>query len=69
MSLQAAEDLALSTLKAVMEDKVSKTNVDIAEVAPHYHLFSEDEVQAVINRVAQQGSNDLASGSVVVEQS
>lgn len=51
MSLREAEDLVLSTLKAVMEEKVSSTNVDIAEVAPSYHLFSESEVQAVIDRL------------------
>ncbi|CAI5497044.1 unnamed protein product, partial [Closterium sp. Naga37s-1] len=38
MSLEEAETLALSTLKQVMEEKVSATNVDIAKVAPTYHL-------------------------------
>eukprot|EP00879_Flechtneria_rotunda_P008461 GHRR01008864.1.p1 GENE.GHRR01008864.1~~GHRR01008864.1.p1 ORF type:complete len:239 (+),score=59.88 GHRR01008864.1:187-903(+) len=51
MSLADAEVLALSTLKQVMEEKVTATNVDIARVAPTYHLYSVDEVEAVINRL------------------
>ena len=46
-----AEVLALSVLKQVMEEKVTKTNVDIASVAPTYHLYSEAEVQGVIDRL------------------
>lgn len=60
MSLQDAEDLALSTLKAVMEDKVSKTNVDIAEVAPTYHLLSDEEVQQVIDRIGTSTAPEAA---------
>lgn len=51
MSLKEAEVLALSVLKQVMEEKVTRANVDIATVAPKYHLYSEDEVQAVIDRL------------------
>jgi 20S proteasome subunit alpha 5 len=51
MSLLEAQTLALSTLKAVMEEKVSATNVDIATVAPTYHLFTLPQVQAVIDRL------------------
>lgn len=46
-----AEVLALSVLKQVMEEKVTKTNVDIATVAPKYHLYTQDEVQGVIDRL------------------
>lgn len=49
MTLKEAQTLALSTLKAVMEEKVSATNVDIATVAPTYKLLSLAEVQAVID--------------------
>lgn len=51
MTLAEAEVLALSTLKQVMEEKVTATNVDIAKVAPAYHLYSTDEVEAVIGRL------------------
>eukprot|EP00877_Chromochloris_zofingiensis_P002151 jgi/Chrzof1/11937/Cz06g15090.t1 len=51
MSLKDAEVLALSTLKQVMEEKVTATNVDIARVAPTYHLLSQAEVEEVISRL------------------
>lgn len=51
MTLQEAETLALSTLKAVMEEKVSAVNVDIASVAPKYKLYTVDEVKAVLDRL------------------
>ncbi|GFR42571.1 hypothetical protein Agub_g3476 [Astrephomene gubernaculifera] len=51
MSLAEAEVLALGTLKQVMEEKVTATNVDIARVAPKFHLYSTEEVQALINRL------------------
>jgi len=51
MSLGEACQLALSTLKAVMEEKVSSTNVDIATVAPEFKLWSTAEVQAEVDRL------------------
>ena len=51
LTLAEAESLALSTLKAVMEEKVTGTNVDIASVAPSYKLYSPEEVTAVIERL------------------
>lgn len=51
MTLKEAETLALSTLKQVMEEKVTSTNVDIASVAPKYHLYSREEVEEVIARL------------------
>ncbi|KAH0453633.1 hypothetical protein IEQ34_017957 [Dendrobium chrysotoxum] len=51
MTLQEAETVALSILKQVMEEKVTPNNVDIAKVAPTYHLYSPSEVEAVINRL------------------
>mmetsp|Transcript_30915 Transcript_30915/g.100650 ORF Transcript_30915/g.100650 Transcript_30915/m.100650 type:complete len:241 (+) Transcript_30915:87-809(+) len=51
MTLDEAQVLALSTVKAVMEEKVTNTNIDIATVAPTYKLFTTDEVQAVIDRL------------------
>lgn len=51
MSLQEAEDLALGTLKQVMEEKVTASNVDVVRVAPEYHLYTEEEVTALIARL------------------
>mmetsp|Transcript_17044 Transcript_17044/g.50877 ORF Transcript_17044/g.50877 Transcript_17044/m.50877 type:complete len:245 (+) Transcript_17044:232-966(+) len=51
MTLAEAEVLALATLKQVMEEKVTPVNVDIAKVAPTYHLYSTEEKQAVIARL------------------
>lgn len=51
LSLADAEVLALSTLKQVMEEKVTATNVDIVKLSPTYHLLSETEVQGVIDRL------------------
>jgi 20S proteasome subunit alpha 5 len=34
-----------------MEEKVTSGNVDIATVAPTYHLFTVDEVAAVLERI------------------
>ena len=52
MSLDEAATLALTTLKAVMEEKISASNVDIATVAPTYKLFTQAEVQAVIDSIS-----------------
>ena len=31
--------------------QVTATNVDVARVAPKYHLYTEEEVQALIGRL------------------
>ncbi|KAA8541577.1 hypothetical protein F0562_022729 [Nyssa sinensis] len=51
LTLQEAETIALSILKQVMEEKVTPNNVDIARVAPTYHLYSPSEVETVISRL------------------
>ncbi|CAN6928177.1 unnamed protein product [Brassica oleracea] len=51
LSLSEAETIAVSILKQVMEEKVTPNNVDIAKVAPAYHLYSPEEVEAVISRL------------------
>jgi len=51
LTLKEAEVLALSTLKQVMEEKVTPTNVDISRVAPAYHLYTAAEVEDVISRL------------------
>ncbi|MBA0839610.1 hypothetical protein Goarm_005317, partial [Gossypium armourianum] len=45
LTLQEAETIALSILKQVMEEKVTPNNVDIAKVAPTYHLYTPSEVE------------------------
>jgi len=34
-----------------MEEKVTSTNVDIATVAPTWHMYSSEEVEEVIARL------------------
>merc|ERR1712216_775814 len=51
LTLAEAEVLALKTLKQVMEEKVTPTNVDIAVVNPTYKLYSTEEVKGVIERL------------------
>ncbi|CAA7018510.1 unnamed protein product [Microthlaspi erraticum] len=51
LTLQEAETIAVSILKQVMEEKVTPNNVDIAKVAPAYHLYTPQEVEAVIARL------------------
>ncbi|XP_073064572.1 proteasome subunit alpha type-5 [Primulina huaijiensis] len=51
LTLKEAETIALSILKQVMEEKVTANNVDIAKVAPTYHLYTPVEVEEVISRL------------------
>ncbi|CAN7083663.1 unnamed protein product [Brassica oleracea var. botrytis] len=51
LSLSEAETIAVSILKQVMEEKVTPNNVDIAKVATAYHLYTPEEVEAVISRL------------------
>lgn len=51
LTLKEAEVLALSTLKQVMEEKVTPTNVDVASVAPKWHLYTPAEVEELIGRL------------------
>ncbi|KAL0144274.1 proteasome component PUP2 [Mucor lusitanicus] len=53
MTLKEAETLALTVLKSVMEEKLNKTNVQIAAVTPehNFRIYSEEELQGVIDRL------------------
>eukprot|EP00798_Chlamydomonas_sp_ICE-L_P003170 gene3170-13184_t len=51
LTLAEAETLALSTLKQVMEEKVTGNNVDIARVSPAFHLYTQAEVEEVMSRL------------------
>ena len=43
------QHIAFPSLPSVLQ--VTSTNVDIAKVAPNYHLYTSDEVEAVIARL------------------
>jgi 20S proteasome subunit alpha 5 len=54
MSLQEAETLALQILKAVMEEKINSTNVEIASITvahPRFRVYGKDEVQTIIDQL------------------
>lgn len=53
MTLNEAEDLALSTLKQVMEEKISTENVELARVVPGkgFHVATAAEVGVVLERL------------------
>jgi len=53
MTLEEAEELALSTLKQVMEEKISTENVELARVTEGkgYHGATAEEVGAVLERL------------------
>ncbi|KAE9454687.1 hypothetical protein C3L33_13421, partial [Rhododendron williamsianum] len=44
ITLEEAETITLTILKQVIEEKVTPNNVDIAKVAPIYHLYTPSEV-------------------------
>ena len=54
MTLQEAEELALSTLKQVMEEKISTDNVELARVTPDkgFHIATPEEVASVLERLS-----------------
>lgn len=53
MTLEEAEELALNTLKQVMEEKISTDNVELARVTPEkgYHLATHEEISTVLERL------------------
>jgi len=53
MSLEEAEELALSTLKQVMEEKISTENVELARVteARGFHIATAEELGVVLERL------------------
>mmetsp|Transcript_5308 Transcript_5308/g.15584 ORF Transcript_5308/g.15584 Transcript_5308/m.15584 type:complete len:257 (-) Transcript_5308:428-1198(-) len=54
LTLQEAEDLALSTLKQVMEEKISTDNIELARVTPAdgFHIATPAEVATVLERMS-----------------
>ena len=53
MTLEEAEVLALSTLKQVMEEKISTDNIELARVTPEkgFELVTPEEVGTVLDRL------------------
>ena len=53
MTLEEAEELALSTLKQVMEEKISTENIELARVVPGkgFHIATVEEVGLVLERL------------------
>jgi 20S proteasome subunit alpha 5 len=53
MTLDEAENLALSTLKQVMEEKISTENIELARVTPDkgFHIATTEEVGVVLERL------------------
>ena len=58
ITLEEAETLALSTLKEVMEEKVSDQNVEIASVtyaedgrSGRFRVYNKDELAAIVARL------------------
>lgn len=54
MTLDEALKSSLTILKQVMEEKLNSTNVEVSTVTPekHFHMFSKEEVDAIIQRIA-----------------
>jgi len=51
MTFKEAEKLAVETLKQVMEEKITSTNVDIASVKPTFRLYPVEEVEEIIKEL------------------
>lgn len=53
LTLKEAEELALSTLKQVMEEKIMTDNIEMARVTPEkgFHIATSEEVATVLERL------------------
>jgi 20S proteasome subunit alpha 5 len=53
MTLEETEELALSTLKQVMEEKISTDNIELARVTADkgFHIATRDEVAKILERL------------------
>jgi 20S proteasome subunit alpha 5 len=53
MTIEAAETLALQTLKQVMEEKINSTNIEIATVTKTspFRMYTTEEVEALLTRL------------------
>ena len=53
LTLQETEDLALTTLKEVMEEKISTDNIELARVTAEkgFHIVPQEEVAVILERL------------------
>ena len=51
--MEQAEALAIQTLKQVMEEKISSTNIEVASVTKDqpFHIYSTEQVEELLARV------------------
>ena len=57
MSLAEAEELAISVLKQVMEEKITSTNVEIAVIPTatrQFKVYSPSQLDEIISRLPQE---------------
>jgi len=56
ITLKEAEKLALQTLKQVMEEKISATNVEIAsvELGHKFRIYSAEELEAILSQLEEE---------------
>ena len=57
MTIEEAETLALATLKQVMEEKVTPTNVEIGVVlnsTKQFTIYSPDKLEQIIARIPER---------------
>jgi 20S proteasome subunit alpha 5 len=54
MTLKEAVNLALNTLKQVMEEKLNSTNVEVMTMTPKelFRMFTKEEVEEVIQKMS-----------------
>lgn len=65
MTWAEAEVVALSTLKEVMEEKITNTNVEVVSVKTDtktYKAYTYEEVEAVLARVPASSAADVIAG-------
>ena len=53
MTLEEAETLALRVLKSVMEEKLNKSNIQVASVTAdqNFKIYEEQKLQTIIDRL------------------
>jgi len=65
LTWEQAEVIALGTLKEVMEEKITNTNVEVVTVktdTKQYKSYTPEEVEAVLGRVPKTSATDIAAG-------
>jgi len=65
ITLKEAEKLALQTLKQVMEEKISATNVEIAsvELGRKFRIYSAEELETILSQLEEEVHVSSSSSS------